>query len=111
MLMTAASVTTGGPCYRRSRRVPPPAEDVRRLDLIWLDLQGMELQVLQAAPKTLAITRAIYLELWREPMYAGCPTYTDVVAWMRAAGFDLRVDKVHRVAGNALFVNSALAGR
>jgi FkbM family methyltransferase len=83
-------------------------QSIARIDLMWLDLQGMESQVLQAAPRTLAMTRAIYLELWREPMYHDCPTYSEVVAWMRAVGFRLVVDKVHRVSGNALFVNTGL---
>jgi FkbM family methyltransferase len=77
---------------------------IRAVDLMWLDLQGMELRVLQASPQLVSRTSAIHLEVWREPMYEGAPLYDDVVAWMSRNGFGPVIDRVHRVFGNILFV-------
>lgn len=80
--------------------------DVSHIDLMWLDLQGMELQALRASPQLLSQTRAVYLEIWRQEMYAGAPLYGEVVNWMTAQGLGLVIDRVPRVSGNALFVRN-----
>ena len=77
---------------------------IDHLDLMWLDLQGMELRVLRASPELVAHTSAIYMEVWRRPMYAGAPDYREVLAWMADHGFVPAVDRVHRIFGNVLFL-------
>lgn len=84
---------------------------VMHVDLMWLDMQGLELRALQAAPALLARTRAVYMEVFRVPLYDGAPTYSQVVPWMRQIGFRLVIDRVSRVAGNALFVRANFSSR
>lgn len=79
-------------------------EEVASVDLLWLDLQGMEMAVLTAAPNTLAHTQAIMMEVSRREMYAGSPLYPDVVRWMRARGFRPVIDTVWTLFGNILFL-------
>jgi FkbM family methyltransferase len=97
--------------FRRTVTVPTVtlddwarAQSISGVDLMWLDLQGMELRVLNASPELLARTTAIYMEVWRRQMYDGAPTYDEVVDWAEARGFRRAIDRVHRVYGNVLFV-------
>jgi len=81
-------------------------ERVTSVDLLWLDLQGMEMAVLNAAPNVLAHTQAIMMEVSRREMYAGSPLYPDVVRWMRTRGFRPVVDRVWTLFGNILFLRA-----
>lgn len=80
-------------------------EGITRIDLMWLDLQGMELRVLQASPDVLRMTTAVYLEAWRREYYAGAGLYDEILSWMKRQGFRPAIDRVSRVFGNVLFVN------
>lgn len=79
-------------------------ESVDRIDLLWLDLQGMELRVLAEATEALARTRAIYVEVWREGLYDGSASYRALVRFLRQRGFRPVIRRVPRVFGNVLFV-------
>lgn len=79
---------------------------VSRVDLLWLDLQGMELRVLKGSPRLLSATNLVYMELWREPQYAGSADYKAVVKWMKSQGFKIAYNRVHRIFGNAAFVRA-----
>lgn len=79
---------------------------VASIDLLWLDLQGMEMAVLNAAPNILANTQAIMMEVSRREMYAGTPLYRDVVRQMRAGGFQPVIDRVWTLFGNILFLRA-----
>ena len=79
-------------------------EEVYSVDLLWLDLQGMEMAVLNAAPNVLAHTQAVMMEVSRRELYAGSPLYPDVVRWMRARGFRPVIDRVWTLFGNILFL-------
>lgn len=81
------------------------SEGVELLDLMWLDLQGMELAVLQASPQVLAVTRAVCLEVARKEMYRDGPLYDEIVDWMCTQGFEPVIDRVPVLFGNMLFVN------
>lgn len=48
----------------RAGVAPPP-------DLIWMDVQGSELRVLQGMPEALASVKALYVELSLNPIYEG----------------------------------------
>jgi FkbM family methyltransferase len=78
---------------------------VSRIDLLWLDLQGAELDVLAAAPETLRTVRAIYTEVNFREMYEGAALYPHMVSWLGARGFRVYAeDRRWSDAGNALFV-------
>ena len=77
---------------------------IDRLDLAWLDLQGMEIPVLESSPKVFSTIRAVHMEVHRKELYAGSFLYDEVRDFMSASGFRLAIDRVGRVAGNVLFV-------
>jgi FkbM family methyltransferase len=81
---------------------------IDRIDLMWLDLQGMELAVLQASPNVLATTCAVSMEVSRHELYMGCALYPEVISWMKSQGFEVAVDRVLVAFGNMLFVNRSL---
>jgi FkbM family methyltransferase len=72
-------------------------------DLLWLDLQGMELGVLKASPRFLEFTSCVYLEVSQVKLYEGSPLYRQVRAWMEAEGFVVQIERVARVMGNVFF--------
>lgn len=80
-----------------SRELPPP-------QFAWLDLQGMELAVLKASPRVRSSLRAVYMEVSRVELFSGAPKARDVFKVMRNWGFEVRVNRVGAVSGNALFV-------
>lgn len=77
---------------------------IGRIDLMWLDMQGMELPVLRASPQILATTRAVLMEVCRKELYADSPLYPEVMSWMRGQGFAPMIDRVGVALGNVLFV-------
>jgi FkbM family methyltransferase len=81
---------------------------IERVDLLWLDLQGMELSVLQASPDVLARTHAVSMEVSRHELYEGGALYPEVITWMRSQGFEAVIDRVLVAFGNMLFVNRSL---
>ncbi len=85
---------------------------ITSIDFLWLDMQGYELPMLQAAPRMLATVRAIYTEVGFCEAYAGQPTYQVVTAWLQGQGFtaiarDFQTETEH-FFGNVLFVRSSL---
>ena len=74
-----------------------------RFDFMWLDLQGLELNVLAASPKARDQVKAIYMEVSRHQLYAGAPTYRQVFDRMKGWGFTAVHDRVGAVSGNVLF--------
>jgi FkbM family methyltransferase len=80
------------------------AEGVGRIDLMWLDMEGMELSALQAAGPILTTVKAVCMEVYREELRVGTPLYGEVVAWMRDQGFRIAIDRVTLWFGNILFV-------
>jgi len=81
--------------------------NVPRIDLLWLDLQGYELNVLKASPKTLAHVKAICTEVEFVEAYEGQYQYSDVKSWLTAQGFEMIgkdfPDEPTWFFGNALF--------
>ena len=63
-------------------------EQIKKIDLMWLDMQGAELMMLKASPKSLNITGAIYLEVSFIAGYEGAPLYSEVRTWFENQGFN-----------------------
>jgi FkbM family methyltransferase len=78
---------------------------IDRIDLLWLDLQGSELEVLKASPRALSATTAIVTEVFFKELYDGAPLWPEVRSWLEGQGFRVAVeDFPWEDAGNALFV-------
>ena len=82
---------------------------VQSVDLLWLDVQGSELEVLKGGEQTLLRTRRVYLEASKEPLYEGQAVYEALVHFLEEKGF--RIEKEFfphewRGEGNVLFVRA-----
>jgi FkbM family methyltransferase len=80
--------------------------DLTRIDLLWLDLQGAELQVLKAGAKALSITKVCHVEVSRYPLYEGGAKFSEIHELMVQQGFQLKVCRIPVVSGNALYVKN-----
>ncbi len=82
------------------------SHNVEFIDLLWLDVQGAELNVLLQNPGVVKrIVRAIHLEISRKELYEGSPIYKDVVRVLNDLDFEIVIDRVGRLSGNVLAVN------
>lgn len=78
---------------------------IAKVDFMWLDLQGFELQVLRAAPQVLKLVTAIYTEVHTQETYVGVPLYMELKAFLEEAGFEVtHEDLSYQEGGNVLFV-------
>lgn len=57
------------------------------IDIMWMDVQGAELLVLQGGEKTLSNTRIIMTEVGLQPYYQGHTLKADIDAFLTARGF------------------------
>jgi FkbM family methyltransferase len=75
------------------------------IDFLCLDLQGVELMVLKAAPKILKTVKAIYTEVNYTSVYENTPLYPEVKAWLEENGF-VQIAHIihHRTFGDAFFI-------
>jgi len=78
--------------------------NVPRIDFMWLDMQGYELQALEGATKVLKGVSAIHIEVSNVQLYEGAPLYPEVKARMADWGFIPAIEAFFRVSGNVLFV-------
>jgi FkbM family methyltransferase len=77
------------------------------VDMLWLDMQGTELNALKAAPKVVASVSVLVLEVFTTQQYAGAPLWADVRSWLLDNGFDVKCENFYwRVSGNVLAVRS-----
>ncbi len=80
------------------------------IDFLWLDMQGMELNVLKAAPRILSGVKVIYTEVEFMEAYEGQYLYSDVAQWLTLNGFKEAArdfaDQTSWFFGNVLFVRS-----
>jgi FkbM family methyltransferase len=82
--------------------------NIDHIDFAWLDMQGHELAVLQAATTLFATMKVIYIEVGFIEGYAGQPTYPIVKQWLEQKRFsEIGRDFINTTDwffGNCLFV-------
>lgn len=62
--------------------------NVSHLDMLWLDMQGYELNVLKSlSPELLSTVKVIHTEVGFIEAYEGQPTYPVVKQWLEEQGF------------------------
>jgi FkbM family methyltransferase len=83
-------------------------ERIARIDLLWLDLQGLEPLVLQSGERTLAGVSAIHTEVNLVENYAGGVLYDELRTWLEARGFTVIAEDLRwEDGGDVLFVRSS----
>jgi FkbM family methyltransferase len=62
---------------------------VNKIDFMWLDMQGFELNALKACPHILKTVKAILTEVEFVEAYEGQYLYEEVKKWLESQGFEL----------------------
>ena len=63
--------------------------NISKVDFMWLDMQGIELQTLKASPNIIKTTKIIHTEVHYIENYAGVPLVDEVRAWFASQGFEI----------------------
>ncbi len=80
---------------------------VKSIDLLWLDLEGMELQVLKNSQEILKTVRALFIEINFYPFRKEMTLFYDLKAFLEMNGFRLLAQWYDPgLQGNAIFVNN-----
>lgn len=74
------------------------------IGLLWLDLQGAELMILQNGKNLIGATQCCHIEVSRKPLYQGGATFKDVKKFFQSHGFRLVATRIPVRSGNAIFV-------
>jgi FkbM family methyltransferase len=83
------------------------ANDINRVDLLWLDLQGYEPLKLRVSPKILKTVKVIYTEVNLKELYQGAILYPEFSQWLNQQGFSVKREELPwEDAGNVLFVRA-----
>ena len=81
--------------------------NVEKIDLMWLDMQGAEFKVLKAAPIILNTVSVIFSEVSLVEMYEGVPLYNQFKSWLKTKGFVVvKEEIISPDMGNVLFVRN-----
>ena len=115
-----------GTCFKRQISVPTITFDrwaeqneIEKIDFLWLDMQGTELDMLKASPKILKTVKAIFTEVEFVEAYEGQALYKEIKSWLESEGFTMiakdfgnPLDRNNGGSvtwfGNALFVRKEL---
>ena len=80
--------------------------DVQFVDLLWLDIQGLELSLVEESSDFFKESvNLIHMEVSRVELYDGTALYAEVLDTMAKFGFRALKRRVGRVSGNCLFQN------
>lgn len=83
--------------------------DVSFVDLLWLDVQGLELKLIKRSEDFLKKrVNLIHMEVSRVELYRGSALYSEVMSYMNKIGFAALKKRVGRISGNCLFQNQKL---
>lgn len=83
--------------------------EVNKIDFMWLDMEGNELNALKGGLSILQTVKVIYTEVNLQTFWIGCVKYEELTAWLESNGFEkIWEDIVPHWHGNVLFVNKNL---
>lgn len=83
-------------------------ENIAKFDLLWLDMQGYEVNALIGADHLLSQTSVIYTELSREALYEGMPTEKEYIAFLETRGFKLSFLTPGDDIKEGIFINTTI---
>jgi FkbM family methyltransferase len=81
-------------------------ENINHIDVLWLDMQGMEYKVLKASPRILSTVQIICTEVSFRELYRDSILYDEFKTWLNSFGFEevKKEFECEKGWGNALFV-------
>lgn len=82
--------------------------DIRKIDLLHMDVQGAELMVLKGASDFLSNIRMIWMEVAYVELYKDQPLRDEVANYMRDQGFILLTEQNRVLNGDHLYVNKKM---
>ena len=82
------------------------ANSVTKVDLLWLDMQGFELQMLKESKDILSKVSVIHTEISTKETYEGVTLYPEYKAFLESKGFRVLIEAIPAGwdMGNVLFV-------
>lgn len=63
--------------------------DRKKPDILWIDVEGAELMVLQGAKEILSSAKLIHIEVSFRPMHIGKPLFWEIDDYLKQNGFEL----------------------
>ncbi len=80
--------------------------NILRIDFLWLDMQGFEMQMLKASTKVLPTVKVIFTEVSIKETYEGVILYNEYRSWLESIGFTMEIEMIPKASdqGNVLFV-------
>lgn len=83
--------------------------EISKIDLMWLDMQGYEPVVLKSSPNSLKITKYLYTEVSTLENYEGIILYPQFKEFLERNGFSVLYEELEwKDGGNVLFRNKNL---
>ncbi len=87
------------------------SQSIKKIDFIYMDVQGAELKVLQGAGSIIKHIGIIWMEVEAIELYENQPLKAEVETFMKKSGFVKITDTVGDVSGDQLYVNSRLTNK
>ncbi|MDO9374773.1 MAG: FkbM family methyltransferase, partial [Ferruginibacter sp.] len=79
---------------------------ITQIDMLWLDMQGFEMKMLQASQTILSTVSVIHTEVSTRETYRGVALYPELRAFLEALGFVVKLEAIPLGwdMGNVLFI-------
>ena len=82
-------------------------QNILIVDLLWLDVQGKELDILkEAEQQIIEKVKSIHLECSRINLYDNQSQFKNIKKFMNKINFVSRIDRVGAISGNAYYLNT-----
>ena len=80
--------------------------NISKVDFLWLDMQGFELQMMKTSENIISQTKVILTEVSLKETYKNAPKFDDLKKWLESLGFEIKIDAIPQNydMGNVLFV-------
>jgi len=74
---------------------------------LFVDTQGFDLEVLIGAEAILAFVMYVIIEYWQNQSYQSVPSADEIINFLQARGFKLRLQTYDRTMGNLFFAKAS----
>jgi len=81
------------------------SNNIEKIDFLWFDLQGYELNVMKESKDEISKVSVIYTEVSITENYFGTALYPELRTWLKSLGFLVKKEKIAwKDGGNVLFI-------